>query len=64
MSFYVSARDIVEAASDHGMHVHITAITAAVRYGELTPAGAGLYRFTRDEANRWLTELRNQRRTP
>ena len=53
----VSCRDLVFAASNHGLHVHAVTILTAVQRGDLEPARRQPLRFTVAEANRWLTSL-------
>jgi hypothetical protein len=57
----VGLYDLITVASEHGLHVTLGGIRAAVRAGELEPHQEQPLRFTVRAANAWLTELAHQR---
>lgn len=56
----VTARDIIRVASESGIHCTEATVRHAVHTHALVPAQVSPWRFTRDAANRWLTEMWHQ----
>lgn len=53
----VSLRELVAAAHQHGLHVSVARVHAAVRDGDIVPFKHRPLIFTQREANEWLNRV-------